>query len=285
MKAYMACTIANQRTDCSNTAQLTCGKDLAPAPIPSEKTVSTTDPLDQPQNDRNCALQREELDTCLKNVTGSTFSEGCSSCVDDSFQDVIFTCSALRAIVCPKLRQCDCGACATQVVEYYDCIVDTATFGCESICAVSEGQDDLDLTAGSAECMFEKNEMITCIDAFANDPLECRSCIGNAYENATGDSVALPFGTSSSASVTPSSASCSEMEEKMCSAVNSCSCGSCTSEIDRYFSCEAKSLHQCKVDCELTTIVQLQSASTDASRRLHSFTPVLTFLLFVAVMI
>jgi len=283
MKSYMACTIASQRPDCRNTAALHCGNDpptvpptKSPTIVPTKapttrptklKNKSPTDPASSPAKYGGvCGTERTSLDDCLLvHGTSSAFSTECSSCVDDSFQDVIFTCSSLRAIVCPSLRRCECGTCTLQVGEYYDCIVDNAAYGCESSCTFEQHNTDIDLSRGGSDaCAFEKTEMNTCIDAFVDDRVECQTCLSKVHGKVASGGGETPF--ASSGSSLTDVFSCPSIQSSVCGAVETCPCDTCRLEIDRYYTCEAHSSHDCSIACDIGALKSPASASLSIDR-------------------
>lgn len=153
-----------------------------------------------------CATEKATLFSCFPDLS-------CEGCYDGLLQVIendvasgdITLCGQIENRLCAVNTTCPCG-CESQAEVYYQCLMD------EQLC---------ETTVDCADMACEE-EVIKLAD--------CQSAVGNSCTECVVTDLNLLFGTASTAA-------CLDIESTVCASLDTCGCGECADEVEKYYAC------------------------------------------------
>jgi Subtilase family/PA domain len=267
-----------------------CCQSVAPAaptpvaPMPtSYPTIVSAEPA--------CASEELAYASCFTSEMSDS-GASCAGCLNTYVYDLSGDCATVTSAICLALSVCDCDPCGESVETYYSCLLPTIDPGtsCSLICpdtvAPTAHPVSLPPTAlpvavpvllpstapvlgptPSPVTSFPSSVPPTLVQspstpasdpASSCDPLleTARGCLSAQFDLTGNESCqecvnsAIPNGV----------VACVDVEVDLCTAIDTCGCGTCSDLIREYFTC-SYSVLGCSIDCDVASLTPSSAVS------------------------
>ena len=239
---------------------------------PSPQPITTTAPA-QPSDE--CRTAETSYQSCLS-TTMPDLAQSCVDCIN-TIPTALATadCTAINADYCPGLTQCGCDPCQNAIELYLTCFIQSqnpdasCALSCPNAGSPTPAPEPLTRypTLAPVTIPVTSSPTMRSSTSATSSPVtgDCESKLSSARACLVSEmdsSGALACTQCVNSAIPSTTKTCDEIESQMCSAFDTCSCGTCQVLIEDYFTCSYGFL-SCDLQCS-TSAIPVSSAPAAA---------------------
>ncbi|GKY98185.1 hypothetical protein MPSEU_000776300 [Mayamaea pseudoterrestris] len=218
------------------------------SPQPTNSVDAPSTATSSPSTITDCDSVQAALQKCYSDNLHSSDSLSCDACIAGTIPGPQETdCSVFQTDLCPALSTCGCEPCGQAVEDLLNCAF-VSTNSCHLDCANEIGAPTQQPVTDTKTCDDARENLRKCFDSdlSLDEASSCDACVAASFPSSFVD--------------------CKELSDAVCSGIDTCSCGTCQSDVESFVSCSFQDTTECVIDCGAgATISPTQKESATSS--------------------